>query len=157
MRVPRSILVEPGRNDPLVVVALAASTFVFAYSTLFGAVSILLYYALWLPLALAAPARVAAGLVVAWPLTAFVVLAVMSAFWSDAPATTLRTAIQLASHVLCAVIAARVASLQAFIRGILIGAVLVLVWSVAFGRFSYDRMDGSYTFVGLFSSSLVHV
>ena len=148
----RSAITEPGRNDPLVIAALALSVFVFAYSTRFGALSILLLYALWFPLALLVPGRVVWGLATVWPITAFAALAVLSVFWSDAPGSSLRTGVQLATHVLCAVIAARVASLRAFALGGLAGTLLVLVWSILFGRYSYDLMDGTYTFVGLFSS-----
>lgn len=37
-------------------------------------------------------------------------------------------------------------------RGIVIGVALVLVYSFLFGHYSYDALDGTYSFVGAFSS-----
>ncbi|PZR43228.1 MAG: exopolysaccharide biosynthesis protein, partial [Stutzerimonas stutzeri] len=50
MRIAKASLIEPGANTAYAATAVALSFFVFAYSFRFGQVSILAYYALWLPL-----------------------------------------------------------------------------------------------------------
>ena len=50
MKIAKANLVSPDRNFWYGLIAVAVSIFVFAYSTLFGQVSVLAYYALWLPL-----------------------------------------------------------------------------------------------------------
>ena len=52
MRIAKSLLVEPGKNFWYGTLAVALSVFVFAYSTNFGFLSILVFYGLWLPLIL---------------------------------------------------------------------------------------------------------
>ena len=113
MRIPLDILIRPGPNDLVMTAILAVSVFVFAYSTLFGPIAILLYYALWFPLAALAPGRVAAAALDGWVVVAFVAFALMSTLWSAAPGTTLRSGVQLATHAVCAFTAARMLSLRA--------------------------------------------
>ena len=50
MRIAKARFVSPDHNFGYGVAAIAISIFVFAYSTRFGQVSVLAYYALWLPL-----------------------------------------------------------------------------------------------------------
>ena len=152
MRVSTATLVRPERNGPLIVAAVAASTLVFAYSTLAGPVAILVYYALWFPLAALAPRRVFGGIVRNWPMVAFAGVAALSVLWSDAPSATLRAAVQLATHLLCAIVAVRLGSPRAIGWGLVLGTAGVLALSALFGRYSYDVLDGSYAFVGLFGS-----
>lgn len=148
----RSSLLVPGSNDLVMIAAIAVSVFVFAYSTHFGPIAILLYYALWFPLAALAPNEMLRGALAAWLPVTLVLLAVVSVVWSAAPATTLRAAVQLGTHAVCAIAAARFASHRAAVRGLALGGAIVLVYSIAFGRSSYDVLDGTYTFVGAFKS-----
>ncbi|TJV88698.1 MAG: O-antigen ligase family protein, partial [Mesorhizobium sp.] len=76
----------------------------------------------------------------------------LSVFWSDAPGITLRTAIQYCSHIACAYIAARTVSVRTLTIGSLIGIFVVLLYSLKVGGYSYDMLDGTYNFVGAFSS-----
>lgn len=152
MRIPLDIALTPGRNDPLMVGLVGASVFVFAYSTLFGPVAILFYYALWFPLAALTPGRLAAAALDAWPVLALTGLALLSVLWSAAPGTSLRSAVQLGTHVVCAITAARLVTARGLALGLAAGTLAVLAWSILFGRSSYDPIDGTYTFVGLFGS-----
>ena len=52
MKIPKSLLVEPEKNAVYGSFAVAVSVFAFAYSTIFGQLLILAYYAVWLPLIL---------------------------------------------------------------------------------------------------------
>ena len=125
---------------------------VFAYSARFGQLSILCYYALWLPLCLVAPRLIFSHAErLLWTL-GFAIFAWLSVLWSQAPSVTARASIQLLSHIVCALIAARVLSTRTLVLGGLAGALLVVAYSLLFGVYLYDPIDGSYTFAGAFSS-----
>ena len=59
---------------------------------------------------------------------------------------------QLLSHVICALIAARTVNTRTLTLGAMLGICVVLMFSFAFGQYSYDPLDGNYSFVGAFSS-----
>ena len=152
MRIARQALVTPPHNSVFATGAVALSIIVFAYSGLLGPIAVLAYYAVWLPLAfidkhvwLSRPGDY-------FLVLAFIAFVLASTLWSPAPAGTMRGALQLLTHLGCAVIAARVVDGGALTRGMMIGTLVVVLYSLAFGRFAYDVMDESYTFVGAFGS-----
>ncbi|BBD40304.1 exopolysaccharide biosynthesis protein [Aminobacter sp. Y103A] len=152
MRISKSSLVEPGRNTLYGAFAVAVSFFVFAYSFRIGQISILMYYAVWLPLVLV-DYRFTLGRLARSPqLLAFAFLACLSYFWSDAPDVTLRAALQYLTHVVCAVIAARVIDARTLCIGAIAGIAVILGYSMLQGGYVYDALDGSYSFVGAFGS-----
>jgi exopolysaccharide production protein ExoQ len=152
MKIAKALLVSPEHNFWYGLAAVALSVFVFAYSTRFGQVSVLAYYACWLPLVLVDP-RQALGDYrrLSW-VVAFAVFACLSVFWSAAPSVTARAGIQFLSHVVCALIAARTVGVRTLSFGAVIGICAVLLYSFAFGQYNYDPLDGNYSFVGAFSS-----
>ena len=99
MKIAKARFVDPGRNGLYGMAAIALSMFVFAYSSIFGQVSILAYYAIWFPL-VAIDYRHALGNYsrYLWIL-AFGLLALMSYFWSDAPGVAIRAGIQYMPHL----------------------------------------------------------
>lgn len=152
MRVAKASFVSPERNFAYGLIAVALSVFVFAYSTRFGPAAVLAYYALWLPLVLIDYRRVLGNYARYHWILAFGVLACLSTFWSLAPATSARASVQYATHIVCALIAARVIGARTLSYGVLAGAALVLAYSFAFGGYHFDPLDGTYSFVGAFSS-----
>ena len=152
MRIAKSRLLDQERNELYGLVAVSLSLFVFAYSVRFGQISILAYYGLWLPLVIVDYRRVLGNyLRFSW-IFAFAILCFLSAFWSQAPSTSLRAGTQYLTHVVCALIAMRVISPLTLVRGGVIGCTIVLLYSLAFGSYSYDALDASYSFVGAFAS-----
>lgn len=152
MKIAKASLVSPDRNLWYGLAAVAVSIFVFAYSIRFGQVSVLVYYSMWLPLVLVDHRRVLGSPArFAW-IMAFAAFACLSVFWSAAPGVSARAAVQLASHVVCALIAARTIGIRTLTLGSLLGVFLVLLFSLAFGQSHYDPLDGSYSFVGAFPS-----
>lgn len=152
MRIRKALLVDPGQNTLYGAFAVAVSFFVFAYSFRLGQVSILMYYAVWLPLILV-DYRFTLGRLARSPqLLAFALIACLSYFWSDAPDVTSRAALQYLSHVVCAVIAARVIDARTLSIGAMAGIVVVLTYSILVGSSVYDALDGTYSFVGAFGS-----
>ncbi len=152
MKIAKARLVSPEHNFWYGLAAVAVSIFVFAYSTRFGQVSVLAYYACWLPLILVDHRRI---LDHCWRfgwVVAFALLACLSVFWSAAPPVTARAAVQLLSHVVCALIAARTIGIRTLSLGAMAGICAVLLFSFAFGQYNYDPLDGTYSFVGAFSS-----
>lgn len=152
MRLAKSRLVEPEDNLRYGTLAVAVSIFVFAYSTHFGKLPILVYYALWLPLVLVDHRRVLGNYGRYHWIFAFALFACLSVFWSRAPGVTARSSVQLLTHVVCALIAARTISTRTLSLGALFGIAVVLVYSFAFGRYDFDPFDGTWGFVGAFSS-----
>ncbi|PWK68097.1 O-antigen ligase [Aminobacter sp. AP02] len=152
MRIRKALLVDPGKNTLYGAFAVTVSFFVFAYSFRLGQGSILMYYAVWLPLILV-DYRLTLGRLASSPqLLAFALIACLSYFWSDAPDVTSRAALQYLSHVVCAVIAARVIDARTLSIGAMAGIVVVLVYSILVGSSVYDALDGTYSFVGAFGS-----
>ncbi|MEF2070630.1 O-antigen ligase family protein [Consotaella aegiceratis] len=152
MRIAKARFVDPDCNQLFGTVAVAVSVFVFAYSIRFGQVSILLYYACWLPLilidyrrSLGHPGRFL------W-IALFSIFVLLSVFWSSAPSVTARAGVQYFTHVLCALIAARTVGVRTFSYGMLAGVAIVLLYSLAYGSYQYDALDGTYSFVGAFES-----
>lgn len=152
MRIAKAHFLDPAASAPYGVAALALSYFVFAYSTIFGQVSILAFYGVWF-LLIAIDYRRALGNPwrYAWVLV-FCVFCCLSVFWSLAPSVSARGAVQYATHILCALIAARICSDRTLTIGSLMGVLVVLLYSFAFGGYHFDSIDGTYSFVGAFSS-----
>jgi exopolysaccharide production protein ExoQ len=152
MRIAKSALIDPERNETYGIAAVALSFFVFAYSSRFGQISILAYYGVWFLLVAADYRRVLGNYLNYLWIFAFALFCLISAFWSPAFGTSLRTAIQYLTHIVCALIAMQTVSLRTFTRGAVVGVAVVLVYSLLFGTYLYDVIDGSYSFVGAFSS-----
>lgn len=152
MKIAKARLVNPDRNLWYGLVAVSVSIFVFAYSLRFGKVSILAYYGLWLPLVLVDYRKALGNWADLTWIVPFAALACLSVFWSAAPGVTARASVQFASHVVCALIAARTISVRTLTLGALVGILFVLLFSLAFGQYNLDPLDGSYSFVGAFPS-----
>ncbi len=152
MRIAKTALVSPGRNNIFAIPAVALSLFVFAYSSRFGQVSILFYYAIWLPLVMVDYRRVLGGYGKYGWIFAFGVFACLSLFWSAAPAVTARAGLQYLSHIICALIAMRIVDIRGLTLGMVTGTGLVLLYSLLFGVYHFDPLDGTYSFVGAFAS-----
>jgi exopolysaccharide production protein ExoQ len=152
MKIAKSALIDQDRNELYGIAAIALSFFVFAYSSRFGQISILAYYGVWF-LLVAADYRKALGSYsrYVWIFT-FATFCFVSSFWAPAFGISLRTAIQYLTHVICALIAMRTVSVRTLTRGGVVGVALVLVYSILFGTYTFDSIDGSFGFVGAFSS-----
>lgn len=152
MRIAKARFVSPDHNFAYGFVAVALSILVFAYSTRFGQASILLYYALWLPLVLIDYRHSLGNYARFYWIIAFGLLACLSVFWSAASGVTARAGVQYMSHIACALIAARTINVRTLTLGTLAGICLVVVYSLVFGGYHYDPLDGNYSFVGAFAS-----
>lgn len=152
MKFHAGLVTDPERNGLYASAAIALSLFVFAYSTRFGSVSILLFYAVWLPVLVLPTHRMLRKPLNLLPFLALPVLAAASTLWSDRPDATLRAAIQWGSTVLLGLAAARITSVASLSRGLLVGGLFVLIYSTLYGQYAYDVVDGTYAFAGAFSS-----
>lgn len=152
LKLRKARFVGPGENRGFAWVVLALSLFIFAYSTQFGQIPILILYALWFPLLALKPSIVLLRTARLTPFLLMPAFAALSAFWSVAPSLTLRTAIQYATTILIAAIAARTIDPRDLVVGALLGTVLVLGYSFLYGSGSYDVFDATYAFSGAFGS-----
>lgn len=150
--VPSALVTTPPHNDAFTALAIAVSLFTFAYSVLFGKLLILVLYAVWaVPVALN-PRLILLRAGATLPLLALPVLATVSMLWSENPSASLRAGIQYATTIAVAIIAARTVGPRGLLLGGMLGSVLIFAYSVAFGRYDYDAIDGSYAFIGAFAS-----
>lgn len=152
MKIAKASLVSPDHNFWYGFVAIAISAFILAYSARFGQVSVLAYYALWLPLVLVDYRHSLGNYAKFYWIITFGLFACLSVFWSAAPGVTARAGVQYFSHIVCALIAARTMNARTMTLGMLAGVCLVILFSLAFGGYHYDPLDGEYSFVGAFSS-----
>lgn len=152
MKILKSTLIDPDHNKIYGIFATASSFLVFAYSQQIGAIAVVFYYGLWIPLVFVDYRRVLGNYSRYFWIFAFAVFCFLSAFWSQAPGVSFRAAIQYLSHTACALIAMRVLSTATLTQGGALGCAVVLVYSLIFGRYESDALDGSYTFVGAFAS-----
>jgi hypothetical protein len=152
LKLRKERFVGPGENRGFAWVVLPFSFFIFAYSTQFGQIPILLLYALWFPLLAFKPGIVLLRTARLIPFLLMPAFAAFSTFWSAAPSLTLRTAIQYATTILIAAIAARTIDPRDLVVGALLGTVLVLGYSFLNGSWDYDVFDATYGFSGAFSS-----
>lgn len=152
MKLSAGLITDPARNGLYASAAIAVSLFVFAYSTLFGSASILLFYAVWLPVILLPTRALLRAPQNLLPFLLLPTLAAVSSLWSDRPDVTMRAAIQWGSTVVLGLAAARATSIAALAKGLLVGGLVVLVYSVVNGDYAYDVVDGTYAFAGAFSS-----
>jgi exopolysaccharide production protein ExoQ len=134
------------------IIYVAITVFIMAYSFLFNIFPILIFFAIWLPHALykktftLRPSR-DLFLVILLPL-----LACYSAFWSDYPVKSLYTGLEYLAMAACTLIMSRIVSPEAFVKGITLGASVVLGATILNGTYSLDYMSGTYSLVGLFGS-----
>ena len=152
MKIPKSILIDPDRNETYGAFAVAVSMVAFAYSPNFGQVLILAYYAVWLPLLFVDYRRFTWKLSSAWLPILIASYVCFSVFWSQAAGISARAAVQYASHIVCAYVAARTVSVRTLVVGSLIGIFVVLLYSLKVGDYALDTIDGTVNFVGAFGS-----
>jgi exopolysaccharide production protein ExoQ len=152
MKIPKSILIDPDRNQAYGAFAVAVSMIAFAYSPNFGQVLILAYYAVWLPLLFVDYRRFTWKLSSAWLPIVLAVYVCLSVFWSQAAGISARAAVQYSSHIVCAYVAARTISVRTLVVGSLIGVFIVLLYSLKVGGYALDTIDGTVNFVGAFGS-----
>ena len=135
MKIAKARLVSPDHNFWYGAFAVAVSMFVFAYSTRFGQISVLAYYALWLPLILV-DYRQALGNYAKFYLDRRfrdVCLPVRFLVGGIGRHRACRPAAPV-SHVVCALIAARTVNVRTLTLGTLAGVLLVLALFAGFRR-----------------------
>ena len=152
MKIPKSILIDPDRNETYGAFAVAVSMIAFAYSPNFGQILILAYYAVWLPLLFVDYRRFTWKLSSAWLPMVLAAYVCLSVFWSQAAGISARAAVQYSSHIVCAYVAARTISVRTLVVGSLIGIFIVLFYSLKVGGYALDTIDGTINFVGAFGS-----
>jgi exopolysaccharide production protein ExoQ len=130
----------------------ALSTIIMAYGGILGPISILLFYAMWLPrIHMRGVPTIKFSRYTAMPLL-FASWCCLTAFWSNYPSKSLYSALEFASSIVCALIIAERVRILPFIRGIIYGSTVTLLASLASGRYGVDPFTGNASLVGLFGS-----
>jgi len=152
MRIRMGRIASPDENAGYGTVAVAATVFLSAYAPNYGSVFIVIFYAIWFPLVLTDYRSVIGNPIRLYWVLGFAIFACISCAWSAVPELSLRGGLQYLSTIICALIASRVISVRTMVSGLGVGVAVVLVYSLLFGQFSYDPLDGKYSFVGAFGS-----
>ncbi|HEU0118083.1 MAG TPA: O-antigen ligase [Alphaproteobacteria bacterium] len=125
---------------------------IMAYAGMFGIYPILLFYGMWFPciyykkqfnLRLSKDIRI--------PLL-MASYSILSTLWSGNPDITAKGALESATMILVSILAARITTLESFLKGMSAGSALVLVASLINGTHRIDDFSGDYSLVGLFAS-----
>lgn len=145
-------IVQPGSNSIYALTSVALTVVIMAYSAIIGGISILVMYGLWFPVLIIGYKKFLHDFRWIGFSAVFPIYCILTMFWSDYPPASLRAGIQYFTMALCSLVACRVVSLQDFSRGMVIGVLIVLTVSIMAGGYSYDVIDQSYAFTGLFSS-----
>ena len=143
---------SPRIPDHFAVVYVALSVIIMSYSTMFGFVSILAFFAIWLPHALYKKTFVLSPsgdlfLAVSLPL-----LCIYSTLWSEYAGNTLYSGVEFLAMIICAVIMARTVTIMAFAKGIALGCAVTLLATLVNGSYAEDYMTKTYALIGLFTS-----
>lgn len=139
-------------SDRRAIAFVAASTVIMAYGGILGPVSILVFYAIWLPrIHLRGVPVVSFNRSTALSLL-FAFWCCLSVAWSSYASTTLYSALEYASLIVCAMIMAERVRTKAFLKGVIYGSSITLIASLASGRYGVDPFTGNSSLVGLFGS-----
>ena len=141
-------LAKPAVKNPQVpemyATALVALTVVLlTFAGMIGTYAIILFYLLWLPRFFYKKRFVPYLSRDVWLIYLFLGLCVASVAWSDYRAVSLRGSLEMVSMVLAAIVIARLTSTTAFVKGLAIGAFLVLLATFSHGHFSIEGIFGS--------------
>jgi exopolysaccharide production protein ExoQ len=139
-------------RDRYAVLLVAVTFIIMDYSTLFGFLPIVLFYAIWFPHILYKKRFTLSLSKDIYPAALLAVLCVVSVLWSDYRYVTDKAALEFASMIACAIVIARVTGLQSFLQGVAMGASLALIASLVEGTYGMDYFTGSYALIGLFGS-----
>lgn len=149
---PDNLDFVPRLGDAQSIITVALTAIILGYGGIFGPISILIFYGMWLSRIKyrgAQTLRPTRDAIYVLLLPAFCCL---SAIWSAVPPLTLYSALEYTSSVLCAIIIGRLVRTFAFLRGLSLGVTIVLIASIASKRYGVDPFSGYYSLVGLFGS-----
>lgn len=138
--------------DAYAIPAMALTVIIMAHSTLVGLVAILVFYALWLPQLVLRTQQVLSRPGTSIFILLLPVLCAYSVFWSYAPGRSIYFGIQFISMVLCTIIMARTVSINALLKGLSLGCLVVLAASVSSGNYQRDYFTDELSLFGYFSS-----
>ena len=139
-------------NSLMATAFIAVTIIIMAYAALFGPAPIVLLYALWFPQILTKGIGIALPSRDSFIAVAFAGYAIASTGWSDYPNVSLYSSLEYASLLVCTLIIGRIVPFAAWLRGLIIGCVLVLAASLASGNYGIDPMGGAPSLIGWFGS-----
>ncbi len=137
----------PKLDDLIAIACVAVSTVIMAYSYMLGMVMILAFYGIWLSqIVLVKPFVLRPGRDLLFP-ALFSIYCLFSVFWSDYPGVTIYKGAEYVSLIVCMAIAARLVSVEAFAKGLVVGICFVLLTTLMSNNYStvYSTGDAALT------------
>lgn len=142
---------HPKLPELIGILSVAATVVCMGYGGLLGPVSIVAFYAIWLPRIRYRGARLIKPgqdiFIFIFPL-----FACLSAAWSKYPTTSLYTGLEYTSTAVCALLMARLTTTSSLVRGLVLGIAGALLASLINGRYATDAFSGRSSLIGLFGS-----
>lgn len=136
----------------VVYVALSLVLILMAYTASLAVVSILTFFAIWLPHALYKKTFVLRPTSDLFLAILFPLFCLYSVLWAAYPAKVLYTGTEFMAMVICAIIMARTVSMRAFSKGVTLGCTIALIITLINGNYAQDHFSKTYALVGLLGS-----
>ncbi len=138
--------------DGAAMLYVALSVIIMAYSSLFTVFPILIFLLLWFRHIFYKGVYILRPSAAAFAVLTFPLFACYSAFWSDYPLTTIYHGIELLTLAVSTVIMARIVRIKPFIRGLLLGIIVIMGVTLASGNYAEDYMSKTRSLMGFFGS-----
>ena len=130
----------------------ALSVVIMAYAALFTVFPILVFLLLWFRHVFYKGACILRPSPTLFAALIFPLFACYSAFWSDYPSTTLYHGIELLTLAVSAVIMTRIVRIKPYVKGLLLGIVIVMGITLASGIYDEDYLSKTRALMGFFNS-----
>jgi len=139
-------------SDPLATVLVVFSMLIMSFSSYFGPVLILVFFAMWFSPILFKGLHVIKSSYDMLLVLSIPFFGILSTLWSDYPGKTLYTALSFFSMMLCVVVMSRVVRFQALAQGVTLGISVCMLITLASGKYETDYVTGAYSLVGYYGS-----
>lgn len=142
----------PYLSDGVAMIYIALSVIIMAFSSLFTFFPIMIFLLLWFRHIFYKGTYILRPSITLFTTLIFPFLACYSAFWSDYPLTTVYYGIELFTLAVSAVIMTRIVRIKPFIKGLLLGIIIVMGITLASGNYSEDYFSKARSLMGFFGS-----
>ncbi len=144
------LLSYPQMSELKAIILVALSMLIMSFGSFIPVLPTILFFALWLSHTYYKKTFIFYPTYSLLPVGIFVSLCVFSTLWSDFQSSTLYFSIMFAAVIACSIVASRIMSLQSFVRGCIIGISIVLIVTLASGKYETVFATGKPALVGFF-------
>lgn len=140
----------PKLSETKAIFFVALSMIIMALGFIIPIIPLILFFAIWLSHAYYQKTLILKPSYTLLPLCSFGALCMFSVFWSDFPDKTLYYSVMFCAVLLSSIIASRIIEFDALIKGCIVGLTIVLLITIASGRYEVVYATGQPALVGFF-------